>query len=264
MSILRTANLRKSLGRDFLMRKWSSVAVLCLMLMIASGVAHAGPAVLNPPTYPVCTSDYPILLNTGSYILGSNFTVTCSKDVFEIIGNNVTLDLGGYTITGKGGVGSGNGVSGGEHYNVTVKNGTILNVPGKGIAIGENATVTDVAVFGAGGVGISVESGTIRHVQSDGNGSDGVDSLDTQSPAAVEDSQVSGNNGNGIAASNALISNNTLIGNFEFGLECAGCTITRNTVEENGAGILSFFSQITDNTVLFNFGDGIITPEPSS
>src|SRR5271166_1726035 len=119
------------------MRKklWSVALGFCFGIIgLRGGVALAAPYVLNPPSY-TCAGSYPILLNTGSYILGNNFTLTCSNTAFKIIGDNVTLDLGGYTITGNG-AGSGIGIDGSMHSNVAVKNGSVVKMGGGGISLG--------------------------------------------------------------------------------------------------------------------------------
>src|SRR5579864_6279335 len=95
------------------------------------GAAYAGPTILfASQKLPLC-SNFPVYINSpGSYQLGSNFVVPCDQDAFIIRADNGVLDLGGYSIIGPKGRGDGVGVSGGTHSNLTVKNGSVINMAG--------------------------------------------------------------------------------------------------------------------------------------
>lgn len=84
----------------------------------------------------------------------------------------LTLDLGGFSIRGPascslGGfgvtcanTGSGTAIDGSTAVGVTIRGGDVIGAPGKSIALGALATVTDVKVIFAGGDGITAGNGS--------------------------------------------------------------------------------------------------------
>jgi hypothetical protein len=252
------------------------------------GAAQAAPTILvASQKLPLC-SNFPVIIsNPGSYQLGSNFVLPCDKDAFDIRADNVVLDLGGYSIIGQGGSGNGVGVSAASHSNITVKNGSVINMPGSGMLLGGNASVFDVTVSGSGdGPGIEIQNGTVRHVLSTGNDDEGIDVESEHGSSLVVDSNVLFNGSDGIFAFAATISNNTASGNGYSGIECIFCTVLGNTLlgnnadgiaVESGAGTVANNSttyngwngiegggQITNNFAGFNWGAGIKADSPSS
>jgi hypothetical protein len=235
-----------------------AAAAFCTAMV---GVAQAAPTVLvASQKLPLC-SNFPVIIsNPGSYQLGSNFVVPCDKDAFDIRADNVVLDLGGYSIIGQGGSGSGAGVSGSTHSNITVKNGSVINMPGSGILLGTNASVFDVTVSGSGdGPGIEIQNGTVRHVQSTGNDGDGIEASSGSASSIIADSNAGSNDDDGIAAISATITGNTATSNTNDGIECSStCTVSNNTTRTNNVtGIFVLSGVVSNNTSVNNLEDGI-------
>jgi len=184
----------------------------------------------------------------GSYYLTNDIqTSSGSSNAIHINTDNVTLDLMGFSLIGRGS-GTGNGILISGQTNVEIRNGTVRDFGGCGIL--ENSTengtghrVINVrAIFNAKG-GIYL---------------DGFDHL-------VKDSAALMNGEVGIAASfQSTVINSMSSINLGVGLMCLSGTISSNTVELNlmhgiavaGKGI------VTNNTVNDNFegiyidGDG--------
>jgi|CXWL01.1.fsa_nt_gi hypothetical protein len=138
-------------------------ALVSLIAMLASGV-RGGP--LDPPGPPASTGTqlifqpancggFPIAISAGSYELAGNITMPggCAKNGIEILTENVTLDLRGFTLVGTGGALGGISVdNGSSRENIVIRNGGVRNWPGGGI---------DAAAVG---------SGEITHVELTSNG----------------------------------------------------------------------------------------------
>jgi hypothetical protein len=74
-----------------------------------------------------------VITQPGSYVLGGNIAVT-SGNAITIQSPNVTLDLGGYTLSSSASPASGNGIAlnGGGNIHVTILNGHIRGTTGYG------------------------------------------------------------------------------------------------------------------------------------
>jgi hypothetical protein len=120
------------------------LAVLSLIAMFATGV-HGGP--LDPPLAPGSTdsvrlpgtpiSSVPVTINApGHYYVTRNISITGAQIAITIAADDVSLDLGGFTIRGDDTVGSWGIRFSGDRQNVTVENGTVrdfhfgLDIPG--------------------------------------------------------------------------------------------------------------------------------------
>src|SRR5262245_27026326 len=129
-----------------------TTAILCFVILaqlaaLADGVTDF---VISPATgFSISTS--------GSYHLAGNATMSGNVEGITINAENVTIDLGGHTITG----GPGNGVSGitgAAATSVTVFNGNVRQFGVWGIQLGTRAMVRDCRVTennilgGAGGI----------------------------------------------------------------------------------------------------------------
>lgn len=160
---------------------------LCCTLALLGLVAWTLAGPLNPPAGPVAptyktlteveprtmvsaattpgdaTAVY-IISQAGSYYLTGNISVPGAKSGIRITASDVTLDLNGFAIFA--GTTSVNGVVGaGTLSAVTVRNGTVVGFPGRGLDIASisGGCVQDVIARACGGVGIAV--GSITRVE---------------------------------------------------------------------------------------------------
>ena len=259
----------------------TAITLVCFgVFMTAAHDADAAPVLLNPPTRTTCIpASFPLVISTpGSYLLTGNLSVNCNKDGIDIQADNVVLDLGGFSIIGSGSAGAGIGINGGNRSNVSVKNGSVLNMPSGGIVLGASATITDVtASHTVSGDGIKMGDGIVRRVHADYNGSDGIEAIGTGS-STIEESEASNNSeegidigdgaisatvasingGSGVECSGCSIVNADLKANAGAGASCNGCTISNSNLSLNKTeGIVGSRAQITGNTVEINTGIGI-------
>ncbi len=158
--------------------KKTPIAASALALALAAGgalVAVAGP--LNPPAGPV-TPTYKTLgeveprtainaANTpgdatclfrisqpGSYYLTGNVTGVAGKHAIVIASGNVTLDLGGFTLSGPGGAGGASGIVNSVSLgDVVVRNGRVVFWPGAGADLLNVPGSTGCALEGLTAVG---------------------------------------------------------------------------------------------------------------
>ncbi len=188
--------------------------------------------------------------------------------------DNVVIDLSGYTITGTG-AGTGIGINGATHSNVTVKNGSIVKMGGGGVSLGEYATVVDLTASSnaisknvtPNVYGILLLSGSVRQVHANLNSQAGIAVID--GPSEVSDSEVNDNNGSGIVlVSGGTVVHNAVIGNGEDGINIfagAASTISGNTIRNNGGVGVSGSGQISNNTIVSNEAGVVVgTEEPTS
>jgi parallel beta-helix repeat protein len=195
----------------------------------------------------------------------------------------VTLDLGGFVLTGKGGT-SGILASAGP---VTITNGVISsfkngilatatgvigvtlsylsvrNNQGTGAVLGEGAQVSDSSFVGNGtggsGDGLQVWSGAIvTQCAFIGNKGDG---LHVEGPATViTRNRAAGNTANGLLThGDSVLRNNTAIGNTSLGFSDSGgaSAFRSNVASGNGnAGFLAFNSTLIGNNASSNKGAG--------
>src|SRR5262245_42158782 len=127
-----------------MIRSRTTIAIASLALVATAGLLVAGP--LAPPAGPV-TSTFKTLTETepriainatntpgsgsamflisqpGSYYLTGNITGAASKTAISVITSNVTIDLGGFAMTGV--AGSLVGIEAQGESNLTVTNGTL-------------------------------------------------------------------------------------------------------------------------------------------
>ena len=247
------------------MRKLSALALLAIGIVAGGVAAAAGPTVLTQPTnQPTCVY-FPITIqSSGSYILGSNLVLppSCDKNGILINVDNVVLDLGGFSIIGRGGEANGIGISASNRANIVVKNGSVLSMPGSGISLGANAMVADVTVTNSGhGDGIQIVNGTVRHVRSTGNKINGIETTSVSQGSEITNSVASNNGNQGILTVLATVSGNTVTENAAAGIFCdphGASTIQGNVASKNGAqGIFCELSSILNNVCQLNTLDGI-------
>lgn len=238
-------------------------------------VAVSGAATTISPQ--VNCSGYPLVISQpGSYVLSGSMTLSCAADAIDVKADNVVIDLSGQTITGAGS-GTGIGINGPTHSNITVKNGSVVKMGGGGINLGASATIEEVTASSNGtasgsGFGILLINGIIHHVHADNNlgrvvsgFGQGIISTSQTAVSEVSDSEASNNSADGIVA-HGNISRNAVNGNGRAGIraEAPGNTVIGNVVESNGLEGIAAKGTISNNAVHFNGsvgieGDGLIS-----
>ncbi len=223
--------------------------LLLLIALMAAGIitmlatrAYGGP--LDPTSSPASTdgvrgpgtpiSSLPFVINaSGYYYVTRPLTGGPGQDGITINVSNVTVDLGGFTITGGSSPGGGIDIPGGPR-NLTIRNGALRawtygiyaasatdsrfdNVQASsnavGIAIGSHSEITDCNASLNTGTGIFATSGTVRNCTISENGQNGI----VADESLIEDNKVQNNPMNGIRISgngttlrmNELSSNST-------------------------------------------------------
>ncbi|MCE5336876.1 MAG: hypothetical protein LLG06_20040 [Desulfobacteraceae bacterium] len=119
-------------------------------------IAFVSEAAAAPTIITACRT----ITTRGSYILGRNITVpatsTTGNCLIVNVGDGVSIDLGGWTITGKGSVGT--AIRNTTGSGLTVKNGTIKNFE-TGIDCSSFPTIERVHFLNITDQGISVVEG---------------------------------------------------------------------------------------------------------
>jgi hypothetical protein len=112
---------------------------------------------------------YPVTIQNGKYVLTSDLYPEDADAIFAG-SSNATIDMNGFSIAGDGS--SGHGITGTGSL-ISVRNGTIVGMPGDGISLGPMARVEGVASSGNGGRGIAVGTNSVvRGCQIAGNSGD--------------------------------------------------------------------------------------------
>ncbi len=263
---------------------WGVAGALGIALLASfAGVILAGP--LDPPVgvttststqevlifQPSCPGGLPITLSApGSYRLAQNIT-GCGggADGIDITAAGVTLDLGGFSMTGVGGSNAAIRVFPGAS-NAVVRNGTVNGWGSFGVDIeAANGLIADLNVSSGGYMGIFVfgasASARISRCATTGNAATGIYVSDG-AHAIVEGCESASNGNYGVAT--RLGSTITIVGsdvhdNAWSGIDLfggTGSTVINNTVKSQGAnGIVAgdAGSAITGNTVADNGNHGV-------
>ena len=202
-----------------------------------------------------------IISNSGSYYLIED--VNTSKSGIKVDGNDVTIDLMGYSLNGLGAAGT-NGIYMNGRSNIEIRNGTVRNFGGSGIY--ENGSGREHRV-----INIRALSNKYINIRLGGKGHLVKDCVAAETSISV-----------GIfVGMGSTVTGNTAYGNSYIGIHTqSGCTVTGNTAYENGwhgiyAGPVSTVSgnitysnnssgiqaesscTVTGNTASSNVSDGI-------
>jgi parallel beta-helix repeat protein len=226
---------------------------VAIVAMLATGV-RGGP--LDPPGpvastqsnviyQPASCAGFPIVLSApGSYRLGGNITGCAGKDGIQISAGQISLDLGGFIVTGV--PSSFDGIKNvGGNGNLSVSNGTIVLWGGNGLNLQDSST------------------SRVHNVISTYNGAQGIILGGT---SALDHSTASANGGSGIfalpPAANMTISDCNADSNGQFGIYMdlvVGSTVDTCSVIGNGShGIwVGDRARIVNNHVISNSGVGI-------
>lgn len=179
----------------------------------------------------------------GSYYLTSGFFVVPLIDGdeigIEVAADDVTIDLGGFVITGTEKTTSGIAVDGNTWSGLTVINGAITGFD-DGIAMlpgNEYATIRDVRVSGNRARGI--DAGRYAHVERCNAFGNGTIGIDVGGGSRVYACTSTTNDGAGIYAdSYSIVRDNFVRENSGRGIRAVGgCMVEDNLVRENGFDI---------------------------
>ncbi len=208
------------------MRSSTPVLIICLLTLTAGGArAVDGLVEINDVraqvggVTPGDTAGFPVTIDRpGSYILTGNlYSTGANETIIQITASDVTLDLNGFTIRCTyifnpcAGTGSGKGIDGSGATNLTVRNGTVRDMPSRGLELGSYSKVENVRALANGGDGIYV--GTSSHVRAS-RANDNAESGIYVGSGSIVESSVSASNVTGILASRgALIRDNTIKNN---------------------------------------------------
>lgn len=179
------------------------------------------------------------LTQSGQYRLMSDLIVPDRDvDAIQIMTYEVTLDLNGFTIAGPGHGGSGRGISteGGDHMNLTIRNGTVCG-------------------FGRDGVQLPGVSQRVENVRAMKNGGDGFE-IGPRSALVRNQSLHNGGSGLNVGRGESCIHENTIQGNFGHGIN-GGATseVSRNLIEDNqGEGIFVTVGSVVRNNIIRRSG----------
>jgi hypothetical protein len=232
-------------------------ALVCALLWALSFVSAFSQTVITTATAtpPGCDGGHrtvpPVgICTSGSYILNADFSISGATNAIDIAGDNITLDLNGFSVFNftqascTSGTPRGNSCTGAQGTlvginitgnNVEVKNGSVRNINGTGISSGETALLHDLRVHDNNGNGVSFSQGQVRNVSS------------------------TNNNGAGIIVGRALVDAAYSAYNNSFGIEGVDydVLITNSTVQANGGPGVYLLAGQTNNVISYlNGGSG--------
>jgi len=128
----------------------------------------------------------------GSYKLTSNLDVASDTNGIVINAGDVTLDLNGFTVEGRGTGGLAIGIVG-FTSNVRVHNGTVRNFPSDCVHLGSSALVENLSAISCAQDGIRLSSS--GHVRGSRALSNGLIGISMNDGGFVENSEAAGNAG---------------------------------------------------------------------
>jgi len=213
----------------------AQINIIESLVEIPASVLPCGVTIITPEEADNYIGSYTIS-KSGNYCLAGDIT-NLTYDVITINANNVTLDLNGFSISGS--ISYGININ---SNNVTIKNGTISNCDGAGIAMaGGNQfiTVMNLSIVGNNGVAMLGEGVSylyMKQVTCAQNRTGGVlvQSINGRIEDCIFDSNGSGLNlrGTNNVIRNCAASSNGLFGfnlTDSAGLYCENCIAKENS-----------------------------------
>ncbi|HXK33494.1 MAG TPA: right-handed parallel beta-helix repeat-containing protein [Dehalococcoidia bacterium] len=220
------------------------LALLTLIAMVATR-AQGGP--LDPPAPPGSTSGvrlpgtpigppvspatYPIVISApGHYYLTGNLVVPADATGIRISASDVTLDLGGFTISG-GGTGSAAAVTTfASPTRVTIANGIVRGFPGSGVStIGASYSVIENVIATQNVTGMRISSNSVvRGCVASANTDSGI--VISGSNSRVERCIVTDNAFVGVSlqnGTNLVVERSTIAGNNTVGTSVGGLLLNQ-------------------------------------
>ncbi|MDR3458870.1 MAG: right-handed parallel beta-helix repeat-containing protein [Verrucomicrobiae bacterium] len=189
------------------------------------------------PRTPIASLPYTIT-NAGSYYVTANLVGVAGQVGILISTNNVTLDLGGFALSGVPSSTTGIFISG-SYSNIVVRNGTITGWGGQGVngytlGFPRNVIYEHLAISGNGTVGLNAEAGSI-----------------------IRDCVIMNNGSDGISSVGSLITGCITRDNLRYGMNVTGSTIRLCTVQNNGTGINADHTTVSDCDIMNNSMNGL-------
>ncbi|MEW6379253.1 MAG: right-handed parallel beta-helix repeat-containing protein [bacterium] len=159
------------------------------------------------------STTFPIVIDQpGNYILTGDITVSTPQvNGIEIMADDVTLDLNGYTLTGPGGEGTGIGISVAQRENAEIINGTVQGF--------------------FSGINLSGNNHQLKNVSACQNSSSGIEA----GSSLITDCQANANGLHGLMATSSTITTCTANANGSCGMHVTSCTVTGCTASFNGS-----------------------------
>jgi hypothetical protein len=229
------------------MRSFTSILLAILWSMeglAAEGVLEINQVCATSPSgcFTGDAAGFPVTLTAkGSYILTSNLDVSgADTDAITVQGDSVTLDLRGFEIVGADeGSATGIAIDGDQ---VVVRDGTVRDFGGNGVrGLGRSARLEDIRTVSHGASGIELGAGAqVRRCIAESNGAHGIvvgniGAGAVDSASSVEDSEMRGNQANGLILFNGDARRNRIVANRQIGVLASGVgQISENHIEFNG------------------------------
>lgn len=195
------------------------------------------------------TPGFPVTISVGgSYRLASNLTVTTAVNGIEVRANEVTIDMGGFTLAG-----SGAGRNGVTSFNraLRVMNGNVRGFTNDGIrSTAQFLLVDHVLVTANGRLGVFADAQGTDHAAD---------------YASILNSRVAANNNQGINCTNhCRVENSIISGNASTGITIlgAGGLVLGNNISGNNSHGVSFGQPggAGNNIITENSGQPFIGP----
>ncbi len=220
--------------------------VICLLFAIRLSPFAFGDGTIDLKLNPAATTT---ISATGSYRVVDNVTMNAGIAAITLTWNDITIDLGGHTITGGGGAAV-DGISGSAQTGITIFDGTIAGFSQNGIYLGGRARMRNVEVRGCAASGILVGNDSIvEKCRANGNNTAGGSAgIQVGQDSVVKECVASANNfsgaapaygvylsGTGCQAEKNLCENNVSAGGIACGIYApvSGCRLADNVCRGN-------------------------------
>jgi hypothetical protein len=221
-----------------------SLVATALALLVTRTFALDGQTTITQTS----TTVFPITITAaGSYVVTTNIIPTKSTvDAIDVNASRVSINLNGFSIIGPGS-GSGVGINGPTHVNISVTNGTVTKMGSRGIVIGHNALVKGVNALKNGSDGIA--AGNNSEIDDCGANSNAGAGLVCGNDCLIQDDVASANAVDGMyTGTGGTIIRNTASDNTFYGIHSgSNAGLGKNVMGNNGLGCFDFGTSMGDN-----------------